>query len=268
MKDVIYMNINTYGKDERLKFCREYIYRQSVDFSSDIVLLPIPATKDGIMINGTDDKFSEICSKMNPGDAVIGYGIPREIREIFSSAGLLSVDVSLDEEFLQYNAKLTAEGTLAHILSEHKKAPCDMKIGIIGYGRIGKYLLNCLLFLGADVIVFTSKSETRLDLCSLGVSAVSTACGNFPGLQEAFRGLDILINTAPAKIISEGDVPLLKSTRVIELASGDNMPKDLYYERFRAVPAMMYPESAGFALGAAVIRMLGLGCGSEKEMTL
>ncbi len=268
MKDVIYMNINTYGNDERLKFCREYIYKQPIKFFSDIALLPIPTTKDGVTLNGVTESIDDICRALKPGDAAVGYGLPRSMREGLSAAGALAVDISLDEEFLTDNARLTAEGTIGRILSEEKKAPRDMKIGIIGYGRIGKCLLNLLLFLGADVIVFTSKSETRLELCAVGVSAVDTSIADFDDFIKSFQGIDILINTAPSKIIPNGSASSLAKTRIIELASGDNMPDGVKYEKFSSVPALMYPESAGFVLGAAVIRMLGIEHNSEKEMAI
>ncbi len=255
-----YMKINTFGKDERLKFCREYIYKNTsnVLVPFDINLLPIPTTKDGITLHGTEDKLEPLFENMKKGDMVVGYGIPREIKERFSNSGLMMLDVSLDEEFLKDNAILTAEGTIGRILTEHTSAVKDMKIGIIGYGRIGQSLLNLFLFLGAEVVVYTSKNEVRLDLCENGISAINLLEVNTEGDLFCFSGLDILINTAPAKVIPDEAVKMLKECRLIELASGNNIPQTLYYERFSAVPALMYPKSAGFVLGAAVLRILGI----------
>ncbi len=256
-KDVILMNVNTYGKDVRLKYCREYILRLLHDFSGDITLLPIPSTKDGVSVYGTGESLMQVCNSMRAGDALVGYEIPRQMRETLSDEGVLTIDVAHDERFLLDNAKLTADGTVGRILTEHDSAPEDLKIGVIGYGRIGQSLLNSLLFFGANVTVFTSKREVRHDLCMLGVSGVDSLSFDTDSVLETFHVLDILINTAPSKLIPESAVESLKSVRIIELASGDNMPPQLYCERFASVPALMYPKSAGKALAGAVIRMLG-----------
>ena len=75
--------------------------------------------------------------------------------------------------------------------------------------------------------------------------------------RDAFSGLDILINTAPAHILSEDYKESLGGVRIIELASGDNIPPGLNYERMAAIPARMYPKSAGYTVARAILRRLG-----------
>jgi hypothetical protein len=49
----------------------------------------------------------------------------------------------------------------------------------------------------------------------------------------------------------------LVDKRIIELASGDNIPSGVSYERFGALPAKMYPISAGRVLAESILRMCG-----------
>ena len=149
---------------------------------------------------------------------------------------------------------MTAVGAVGKILTESSSVPKDLSIGIIGYGRIGKRLLELLLFLGARVVVFTSKEGVRRELCAHGVSALP-----YEALLKTgdVASLDVLINTAPAPIISDEAIAAFEKTKLIELASGDNFPKNASVTRLMQLPAKMYPRSAGRALGGSILRMLG-----------
>ena len=252
------MNIHTYGADARLNYCREYLLTKRIHSVGNVVLLPIPSAKGGKLVKlGSESEFEQMCSRLNAGDVVVGYELPREIRATLMSLGAICVDVSGDEEYLKENADLTAIGTLGRLLTEEVAAPADMKVGIIGYGRIGERLVHLLLFLGAKVTVFTSKSGLLENLCMLGVSGADSLSINSPDALDKLQGLDILINTAPARLISDAAAKRIASARVIELASGENFPKEISCERFSSVPSYMYPKSAGVVLGKAVLRMLG-----------
>lgn len=251
-----YMNIHICGTDARLRFCKERLLSALGGFSGDMILLPIPSTRDGNKVSGTDMTFGQMAEEYPRGSIFAGYGIPKEPRAWLIDSGMTVLDVARDEELLLVNADLTAAGTVGRILTEHSRAPKGLSIGIIGYGRIGQRLLYDLAFLGARVVVFTSKTEVRKDLCLLGVSGADSTTLDIALRGGALSGLDILINTAPAKLIPE-DAELPGDLRIIELASGNNIPDKINYERFASVPAVMYPESAGEALAEAMLRMLG-----------
>ena len=251
------MNIITYGTDPRLSFCCELLLECACPYDRNIVLLPIPTTRDGVGICGTELTFDAIYPNLNSGDMVVGYELPRSVREALSQRGILIADLGRDEEFLSPNAALTSDGTVGRILTESRRAPSDLKIGIIGYGRIGERLLNLLAFLGASVVVFTSKKEVREELGMLSVQCMDTGSFDSEDGLAVLSSLDILINTAPVPLIPDSVCQVLRDKRVIELASGSNIPDGISYERFPSVPARMYPASAGYVLGRAVIRMLG-----------
>lgn len=248
------MNIRTYGTDERLGFCREYLLEKNVSAIGDIILLPIPSTRDGATVLGLGKTPTELLGGQGCSGVVAGYGIPKGFKEELAELGLSVADVSLDEQFAQDNASLTAVGAVGKILTESSSVPKDLSIGIIGYGRIGKRLLELLLFLGARVVVFTSKEGVRRELCAHGVSALPYEALSKTG---DVASLDVLINTAPAPIISDEAIAAFEKTKLIELASGDNFPKNASVTRLMQLPAKMYPRSAGRALGGSILRMLG-----------
>ena len=252
------MKIENYGAGQRcaavmrllLSFCEEH--RSS--HIDRIIILPIPTSRDGVHISGSDRLVSEISGMVSARDAVCGYAIPKKDKERLLCRGARVYDAAEDEAFLSENARLTAEGALGYILTGSKKSVKDMKIGVVGYGRIGRYLVHMLLSMGASVRVYTSKKATRVSLGECGVESEYMArdADTIPNLQ----GLDCVINTAPihlGKTFAEG-IP--KGLSVIELASGDNFPGVAGVIHLPSVPDRLYPESSAELYFDGIIRCL------------
>ena len=246
------MRIKIFGKGERLEVAAELLRKdRSLGKYSEIVILPIPTSRDGASITGTDLLLSDALASFGEGSFLLGYGIPRGCIEALEDRGATVCDALGDEIFLSRNAELTALGTLGVILTSSKKSVSELKIGIIGYGRIGKQLLRLLLFLGAEVKVFTRKNSTRVDLCSYGIEAEMSTEGDY-------TGLDFLINTAPEQILDEERTKkALADGRIIELASGKNFPDASGITHLGGIPGLMYPISAGRIYAEAAIRYEG-----------
>lgn len=252
------MNIRIYGKDARLRFCASFLEKYQLRGVKEIMLLPVPSSKDGVSVFGTEEPLSELCRTAGEGTLTVGYGIPKEFAVALFEKGAEVIDLEEDEIYLSENARLTAVGTVGRLLTSEGRAPCRLSVGIIGYGRIGAFLLRYLMFLGAEVRVFTSRRSALLELLRAGVDARDTSwLEQLDGdgkAENPLRGLNVLINTAPAKILRSSSAGLLEGVRVIELASGNNLPKEIDCERFASVPCVMYPESAGYVMCSAIIR--------------
>lgn len=257
LKGMIDMNIHTYGTDERLGFCREYLIDKEIAGVRDLMFMPIPTSRDGATVGSSGKKPDEAFGELPQGTVAVGYGIPKSFREYFFERGITAADVSLDEDFVRENAILTAEGTLGIILTEHKSAPRDLSVGIVGYGRIGKALLNMLAFLGARPTVFTTRPEVAEELSSLGISGVHLSDGKGACVGCFLEKLDILVNTAPSPLLTADMLGNFKGAEILELASGNNFPESINITRLSALPAKMYPKSAGKALAESVLRILG-----------
>ena len=217
------------------------------------ILLPIPTTKDKIHLTGTDRLLSEALSNVKAGDFVAGYGIDREEKARMKERGAIVYDALDDEDFLTENAELTALGALGYILSTTDKAPSDLNIAIVGYGRIGSRLLRMLLFLGGRVRVFSGRERTCIDLAQMGINTTLLPRGS--ALPTA--SFDIIINTAPTDFsASFVDDSLPKGLRVIELASGNNFRGIDGVEKLPGIPDKSYGKSAGKVYADRILNYL------------
>ena len=239
------MIIHTYEEGGRADAAREYIeeHRDKIPYKR-LIILPIPTTKDKVHLRGSEVLISDIVNNSLPGDAVIGYDLPTAFSEALLAKGVGVYDAGRDEEFLLENAELTALAALGILLTGGRRALSDIRFGIVGYGRIGKKLARMLLFHGAFVRIYTSKSKTMLELGALGLSVLESS------ESADLSDIDVLINTAPAPIFGS-NIP--EKVRVIDLASGENFPRGRA-ESYPSVPAKMFPISAGRALGRGALK--------------
>ncbi len=243
------MTVEVFGGGLRESSCAEHLLRIGGDLRfSRVLVLPIPTSRDGVKISDTDTRLSSLLEYASDGVLFCTYRAPSVFVREATERGALFADVAEDGVFEEENSRLTAECTLSYIMRTEKKALCDLKIGIVGYGKIGKRLLELLLFHGADVSVFTRKNSTRVALSELGVKSKLTA-------EADFSGLDILVNTAPAALFCPSQIKTLEAC-VLELAPGDNFAGVENLTRLPSLPAKLLPETGGRLYAEAVLRKL------------
>ena len=251
------MKIKNYGVGERCAEAMRLLAEWGGDLPDDvgIILLPIPTSRDGVHLTGSTLTLHEVLTDVRPGEVVVGYSIPDGEKEYITSRGGRVCDVAGDEEFLDENALISAVGTLEYILSVSAKVPDDMHVGIVGYGRIGRHLARILMFLGANVRIYTSKNVTRVALGRLGVESREINYAS-PTLED-IRDLDALVNTAPsplAECFHDNKAP--RGLCIIEVASGNNFDGIDGVVRLPSIPEKNYPKSAGRAYFHAIQRFM------------
>ena len=249
------MKIITVGGGRRLEHCRKYLEGLSFPSLRELLLLPIPTTRDNKCVSGTDTPLSRLPEMVGEGSAVAGYGLPDWLKGELICRGALVFDGAESEDFLSANAALTVDGALCRLLSVGELSPRDMWVGIIGYGRIGSRLLGALLFLGARVRLYTRSAEVRE---RLGAEGVETAL--FDG-EADYSGLGVLVNTAPVRVMNEEEMRLAeqRGLLILDLASGECFPPSANLMKLASVPEAMYPESAGRLYGRFITEFLGGG---------
>lgn len=150
-----------------------------------------------------------------------------------------------DEEFACKNAIYTAESVILLLLSKTENQLNQLNILVIGYGRCGKALTKYLYDMRANLTVLTSKPYEAMFYCN---SKNYGTC--------SFAEYDVIINTAPSKIIDDSElINLKKNVIVMDIASAPyglnhKLAKDLNLNAdvYPALPAKYRVESATQAI--------------------
>ncbi len=235
------MEILAFGDSGRGRECeRRLRLRNAESLYKRLILLPIPTSRDGVHITKTDIKLDSLLPKIGEGVFVAGYNIPEPFATRLSELGAHVYDAGLDERFLCDNADLTARGAVGRILCDFDRDITELRIAIIGYGRIGSRMLRYLLFLGGHATVFTGRESLLRSLVCDGVDARLSANA------EELSDFDLIINTAPAALIPESVCSGLgDDKKIIDLASGSFVPELPGVKKLSSVPDAMYPRTAG-----------------------
>ena len=232
------MQIEIIGNDVRLSAAAEMLCLSETEGVDNLYLLPIPTTRDKKYVTGSSVTLASLSALSGEGRVFAGYAIPDSVAGELLAGGGRVLDLAECEDFLEENARLTAEGALGRLLTSSPRALSDMRVGIIGYGRIGRCLLRYLMLLGSKIRLYTRREEVRREVGIFGVES-ELMCEN-----ADFANLDLLINTSPAPFPKKAK-GFGYSTRIVELASGSNFPPEIEVEKMPSLPALMYPKTAG-----------------------
>ena len=211
--------VKIYGFDklENIKECEKY---DKIIYNSDIVILPIPFTKNQMTLNmpfsNRNISIEELISVLANKTIFVG-NIDKETEQKLISKNNKVIDIMKKEEFAVLNAIPTAEATIEIILKNTEKILQSSNILIMGFGRIGKVLSYKLKALSTNVTcIVTSEVEkawaTVYGYDNIYIDNIKHNCSRL-------RQYDIIINTIPKIILRDELKEIRKETLIIDLAS-------------------------------------------------
>jgi len=223
---------------------------ESAVAQSRVVILPLPATTDGVRLNcpaaentpplmRKELRLTSLLSMLNDGMLLLA-GKPGEVlRSMARNANVRLIDYYDDEALQIKNAIPTAEGAIALAMNELPVTLFGTSCCILGYGRIGKRLSEILRALGAKVKV-AARSER--DLCYAALSGCEVQ--EIHDFLKSPGQVQVLFNTIPVQLIGKEVLCKLKdNTLLIELASapGGFVPEALKQCGCRFIRAASLP---------------------------
>ena len=193
---------------------------------SDAVILPLPSSTDGKMlncpllgecVNRTAVPLMDICEKMPIGSLLLGGMLPSIVKSYAAEHGIVTYDYYNSEELQIKNSVPTAEGAIAECILRMPMTVAGMRVVVAGYGRCGRTLATRLKLLGAEVFV-VARSVKDLSWASVD--------GCIPIPLSEYReypvNADVVFNTIPIRIFDNELLGLLsKDTVIFELATGN-----------------------------------------------
>ncbi len=219
--------------------------------SSDIFLLPVPATKDKINVFAplTERKLplSEVEKRAQNKLVLSGNHMLRTER---------CIDYCRSDAYAIKNAVPTAEGAIAKAIEMTPFTLWRSKILVIGYGRVGKILAERLLALHAYVTISARKHYDFALAAALGLQTIHTA-----DISKKCEGYDIIFNTVDFPVLEES-LERLRGKTDIDLSSkgGFNLDraKTLGVNAClaSALPGKTAPQTAGKILTETVLELI------------
>lgn len=212
-------NLKVFGFDEEVSQLKVNISLISTIRGSDIVVAPLPCSKDDILLNTPfykgEIKIEEIFKNMTKNQIFIGGKISEKIKEIANHYEILTFDLMDREELAILNAIPTVEGGIQIAMEEMDTTIHNSNIMILGFGRIGKLLAKSLKGLGGNVFVEARKHEDLAWIKSYGYHPL-----HLNKIKNYLPNMDLIFNTIPSMILGEENlIELKKGSLVIDLAS-------------------------------------------------
>lgn len=227
---------------------------------SSVILLPLPATKDGLFLNAPyaeneirlDDDFARFFMHKT----VCGGMLQRLTASSSLWREIEPEDYYRREELAVGNAIPTAEGAVGIAIREYPGTINGAKCLITGFGRIGKNLAIILRGMGAEVFCAARKKADLMQMRAFGVQPLT--------YREIGRRFDLIFNTVPAKVLTS---PVLmqqtRDTLIIELASAPGgidlkRAEELHLHVIDApsLPGRVAPKTAAEYIKEAVYNIL------------
>ncbi len=264
-------NLKVWGQDrgsrdtDGMERCRTW---QETVALAEAVILPLPATADGILLNcpfaASDGRvtLSELFRAMPAGCAVIGGRIPKEAAAGAEALGLRVFDYFDSEPFQIQNAYTTAEAALSIAMNRLERNVRGSAIAVTGFGRIAKHLVGILMPLGAHVTVAARKASDLAWAESLGCGILPL--GRDEDTEALCHGFDVIYNTVPHWLFDRSFLERMDpKTFLIDLASVPGgvdicAAKELGVNVLWAtsLPGKYAPLSAGELIASCVDRVL------------
>lgn len=185
----------------------------------DIVIGPIPLSRDNITLNA---KYSakeislDTILEVAKNKTLIAGNIAEEVIERCKANNINVIDIMKNEKLAILNTIATAEGTIEIAISNTQNTLSESKVLILGYGRVGKTLVNKMKNLVYKLDCATKeKNELALIQTNSGCNKM-----NLDDIEKYLDNYDIIINTIPAMVLDKEKIQKIrKDTLLIDLAS-------------------------------------------------
>lgn len=223
---------------------------------AEIMLLPLfPVEEESLRI-GTETFPAALLPLVAPENALVVAGmLPEDLIAWYHEKGIHFEGYMEQEHYQIANAAVTAEGAVAVAINELERTLFGARILVVGYGRIGKFLVEKLRALGAEVTVAARRPEHRAEIEARGMKSVGT------GVYETGLGeYHVIFNTVPAQVFTERQMNMVrKNCLLVELASGKGgFPEKCSIIRAQGLPGKTAPKTAGEILGRTVLSCITL----------
>ncbi|MBM7598858.1 dipicolinate synthase subunit A [Virgibacillus halotolerans] len=236
---------------------------ETVDFGIiDAIILPVAGTnEDGKIETMYSDEvisLTEDVVRQTPNHCTIYTGNANAyLKNITHDKQLVALFYR--DDLAVYNSIPTAEGALKLIMEQTDVTVHGSNVMILGFGRVGKTVVNLFSSVGANVRVAVRKSADIARVTEMGLTPVK-----LEKLEQEIVGMDTVINTIPHPVIDADIIAAMEtSTLIVDIASAPG-GTDFAFAKTHGIKAMhalglpgkTAPKSAGRIIGNVLLELL------------
>lgn len=253
------MKICVLGKDKRSLNLKEF-YKDKIGniIDSDVIITPVPISKDGESITGEILTIDNLVEFLNVKEKIlITGGINDSIREKLK--GIKYYDIMSYDKIAIYNAIPTVEGAIKVAIENTDFTLNGSNICILGFGRIGKILAKYLSSFGANIFCEARKEEDIALIKAMGYNSIELNV-----LDKYLSKMNIIFNTIPHMILDKKRLEKIKKDSIIiDIASNPGgvdfkSAKDLNIKVLweLGIPSKIAPRTAAIYFKEAIDKIL------------
>ena len=219
---------------------------------SDILLLPVPTTKDGLTVYAPETNkkiYLKEIEKTAKNKLILCCNYKFE--------NINFIDYNTLDSYALLNAVPTAEGAIKLAIENTDFTLWKSKVLVIGYGRVGKVLADRLKNLDCTVTVSARNPKDFALLETLGFNYINTE-----SLNKTFLDYDIIFNTVDTVVLNDNALKNCPCNLIIDLSSKGGF--DLNYAKQLGItalkppglPGKIAPKTAGEILAKTVTELI------------
>jgi dipicolinate synthase subunit A len=236
--------VSYFANDKITKSLAHTKYNSLEDFmaSNDIIMTPIPFTKDQINIYA---KYSLLqisvdafLDNIRKDQLIIGGPFSVKTKSMIREKDADYVDITTIELFKEKNAIPTCEGVLSKIIISSEITLYGSQTLILGYGQCGKRLAKCLKCLGSHICIYTENNAEIEQLVSDHFSYTADV--------TSLDKYNYIINTIPKEILNEENIK--DKSLMIDITDAYHYNLNNFF-KMRGIPGHYSPISAGLFIG-------------------
>lgn len=220
--------------------------------SSDVLILPVPTTKDNMTV------FAPLTNrKLLLSDIAEIAGDRLILCCNYRFEGCNCIDYGALDSYALLNAVPTAEGAIKLAIENTPFTLWKSRALVIGYGRVGKILADRLKALGAVTTVAARKPRDLACLDALGFNYINTEQLNSQKLDY-----DIIFNTVDAEVLNRDALENTNASFIADLSSKGGFDLDFAKKiginavKAPSLPAVYSPDTAGEILAQTVLTLI------------
>ncbi|MFA5602277.1 MAG: dipicolinate synthase subunit DpsA [Bacilli bacterium] len=231
----------------------------------DVIIFPVGGVNKNFMIkayyHNNDIKIDPNILKDTKEDVLIFTGVKTPFLKTIEDISKRNIIPLMNEKDVVIpNAIVTCEGIVKDLIDCSDVTIYGSNIMVIGYGNVGKRLVELLHNMGAKVKVAVKEKEDYFALSKLGIKSFYSK-----DIKHYLEHSNIIVNTAPSLVLSKDELKLVnKDTYLLDVASlpgGIDLDSanelGLKNKHLLGIPGYTAPITAGRILSKKINEYIG-----------